>query len=267
MPGGGQSIAAEKILIVDGDAAVRLPVIQALRSLGFGVVTADDAVSAVSVALRERPAAILLELRLPAGDGYQVMQRLQTLPATAGTPVIVCTGLDPGRHEERSLAAGAVEFLPKPVTKEALAATLRFVFGPGLGLPAEARHPSGPRTILVVDDDPDVRRALLLLLKAQGYDVVTSEDAISAMTLAVARVPDVVILDVGLPGGEGFVVMERLRGVPNLAATPVIVISGREPTAIRKRAEEMGAVAFLRKPTDNRLLLEAVRAALGDEAA
>jgi two-component system KDP operon response regulator KdpE len=160
-----------------------------------------------------------------------------------------------------------VEYLTKPVTPESLAATLHFVLGPGLGLPAEARAVAGPHTVLVVDDDPDVRRALLLLFKAQGYDVVTAEDAISAMTLAVARTPDVIVLDIGLPGGEGFVVMERLRGVPNLAATPVIVISGREPTEIRRRAEDMGAVAFLQKPADNRLLVQAVRAALGQDPA
>jgi CheY-like chemotaxis protein len=255
-------VAGANVLIVDSDAAARLPAIQALRSLGLGAVTADDAVSAVSVALREHPVAILLELRLPGGDGFQVMHRLQTLPATAATPVVVCTSLDPAQHKERALAAGAVEFLAKPVSAEELAATLRFVLGPGLT--AGPAAPTGPRKVLVVDDDPDVRRALLMLFKAQGYDVLTAEDAISALALAVGRVPDVVVLDVGLPGGEGFVVMERLRGVPNLAATPVIVISGRDPVEIRRRAGEMGAVAFLEKPTDNRVLLQAVRRALGE---
>jgi DNA-binding response OmpR family regulator len=112
-----------------------------------------------------------------------------------------------------------------------------------------------------------VRHALLLLFKVNGYDVLSAEDAISAMTLAVSHMPEVVILDVGLPGGEGFVVMDRLRAVPNLAATPVVVISGRDPAEMRRRAEEMGAVAFLEKPTDNRLLLQAVRTALGESGA
>jgi CheY-like chemotaxis protein len=258
-------VAGEKILIVDGDAAARLPVIQALRALGLAVVTADDAVSAVSVALKERPVAILLELRLPGGDDYQVMHRLQTLPVTAATPVVVCTTFDPAQHKERALAAGAVEFLAKPVAADELAATLRFVLGPGLTTARTA--PSGPRRVLVVDDDPDVRHALLLLFKVNGYDVLSAEDAISAMTLAVSHMPEVVILDVGLPGGEGFVVMDRLRAVPNLAATPVVVISGRDPAEMRRRAEEMGAVAFLEKPTDNRLLLQAVRTALGESGA
>lgn len=115
----------------------------------------------------------------------------------------------------------------------------------------------------MVDDDPDVRRALLLLFQAQGYDVVMAEDAISAVAIARARAPQVVVLDIGLPGGEGFTVMERLRAVPDLAATPVVVIGGRDPGQMRRRAEQAGAVAFLQKPTDNRELLQAVRDALG----
>lgn len=254
-------MAGQSILIVDSDADSRLPMIQTLRNAGLRVLTADDAVSAVSVALREAPGVIVLDLRLPGGGGYQVLERLQTLPRTAATPVIVCTAEDPAAHKEKALAAGAVEFLRKPIGGDELLSAVRFVLGPA-GVALTGQHREGPPVVLVVDDDPAVRRTLLLLFKAQGYEVVAAEDAISAVSAARKRRPDVVVLDVGLPGGEGFVVMERLRAVPDLAATPVVVISGREPQTMRRRAEQAGAAAFLAKPVDNRTLLDAVRGAL-----
>jgi CheY-like chemotaxis protein len=255
------TVSPDRVLIVDNDPGERLPMIKALRGAGLGVLTADDAISAISVALREKPRVIVLDLKLPGGGGYQVIERLQTLPATAATAIVVCTAEDPARHRRAALAAGAVEFLRKPVDGDELLATLRFVLGPGLG--SAGPEPAGPATVLVVDDDPDVRRTLLLLFQAQGYNVVMAEDAISAVAIARARAPQVVVLDIGLPGGEGFTVMERLRAVPDLAATPVVVISGRDPEQMRRRAEQAGAVAFLQKPTDNRELLQAVRDALG----
>lgn len=266
-------MAVKQVLIIDNDGPARLPMIQALRGLGLGVLTADDAVAAVSMALRQHPQLIVLDLHIPGGDGYQLMQRFQTLPATATTPVIVCTAADATVHKPRALAAGAVEFLSKPVDGKDLAAAVKFVFGPGLTTPdaqltaAHAQSPSGPLKVLIVDDDDDVRRALMLLFKAQGYEVVAAEDAIAAVRMAVERTPDAVVLDVGLPGGEGFVVMERLQALPNVAATPVVVISGRDPRTVRDRALAMGAAAFLEKPTDNRQLLAAVRAAMGEPPA
>ncbi len=259
-------MAGETILIVDSDVNGRMRTVNALRGMGLGVLTADDAISAVSVAVREQPAVVVLELSLPGGDGYQVMQRLQALPATAATPVVVCTDLDSAQHKGRALAAGAMHFVSKQAPADELAESLRFVLGPKPQSIAKATTaiPAGPRTVMLVDDDPDVRRTLTLLLKAQGYDVVAAEDAISAVSLAVTRRPEAVVLDVMLPGGQGFVVMERLRAVPSLSAVPVIIISGHDPRLLRQRAEDMGAVAFLEKPTDNQQLLDALRTALGE---
>jgi CheY-like chemotaxis protein len=78
--------------------------------------------------------------------------------------------------------------------------------------------------------------------------------------------PDLIILDLGLPAGDGFVVMERLKSIPALAVIPVIVVSGRAGLPNQKRAMKSGAKAFLEKPVDNAELLSVIRQVLGKTA-
>jgi DNA-binding response OmpR family regulator len=121
--------------------------------------------------------------------------------------------------------------------------------------------------ILIVDDDEHLLLGLSARLKAHGYGVVCATDAVSAIALARKEVPDLVILDLGLPAGDGFVVLERMRVLPGLVATPVIVLSARDPAKNKKRAMEAGSVAFFQKPPDNHEFLNAIRQALGETVA
>jgi DNA-binding response OmpR family regulator len=117
--------------------------------------------------------------------------------------------------------------------------------------------------ILIVDDDADHRRGLNLRLKANNYDTAFAADALQAVSAARKERPDLVLLDIGLPGGDGFVVMDRFSRNADLGAIPVIVISGRDPAAIRDRSLESGAVAYFQKPPDNGALLAAIEETLG----
>jgi DNA-binding response OmpR family regulator len=120
------------------------------------------------------------------------------------------------------------------------------------------------KKILIVDDDPDVLRSMHVRLKANHYDTFFAADAISCMAEARKSEPDLVILDLGLPAGDGFLVMERFKAVPSLASIPVIVVSGRDLRANQKRAVHAGAKAFLQKPVNNAELLAVIRQTLGE---
>ena len=124
----------------------------------------------------------------------------------------------------------------------------------------------GYKTILIVDDDPDVRIGMHVRLKANHYDTFFAVDALSAMAEARKNKPDLIILDLGLPAGDGFVVMERLKTFTALAVIPVIVVSARDVLANKERALKAGAKAFLQKPVDNAELLKVIRQALGEPA-
>src|ERR1700726_3415097 len=114
------------------------------------------------------------------------------------------------------------------------------------------------KTILIIDDDQALLLGLTPRLKANGYRVISAMDGISAIGVARKETPDLVILDLGLPAGDGFVVLEGMRGLPDLVSIPVIVLSAWDPTDNKKRALDAGAVAFFQKPADNHDFLVAI---------
>jgi len=116
--------------------------------------------------------------------------------------------------------------------------------------------------ILIVDDDPDLRRGLNLRLRSQHYDTAYATDGFSAIAMAQKEKPDLIILDIGLPAGDGFVVLERLQQNAALSTIPVIVLSARDPQSTREKTMQAGATAFFQKPADNAELLSAIRAVL-----
>ena len=116
--------------------------------------------------------------------------------------------------------------------------------------------------ILIVEDDPDLRRALTIRLKANGYDVVTAEDGVFAVSVARNEHPDLVLLDIGLPAGDGLAVLERYAKLSDLRTIPVVVLTGRDPTVTEPAVRAHHVAAFLRKPVDNDVLLDTIRDAL-----
>jgi two-component system KDP operon response regulator KdpE len=115
-----------------------------------------------------------------------------------------------------------------------------------------------PKKILIIDDDKGLLRGLNVRLRATGYNTALATDAVSAISVARKEEPDVIILDIGLT------VMQRLMSLASTSATPIIVITGRDPSTTKERALQAGAVAFLQKPFDNDELLAAIQKALGE---
>lgn len=128
------------------------------------------------------------------------------------------------------------------------------------------------KTVLLVEDDKKITLAIGIRLKSMGYEVASAADAVSAVAQARKCKPDVVLLDINLPGGDGFLVAERLQSLMQTSATPIIFITANKQEGLKKRAMEMGAVAFLEKPFDATQLADAIEMSLyapssfGDEA-
>jgi two-component system KDP operon response regulator KdpE len=116
--------------------------------------------------------------------------------------------------------------------------------------------------VLVIEDNKEHMIALSIKLKAHNYDVVWAGDGVTAMTVATREKPDAILLDLGLPGGDGFVVLERLRSLGSTVGIPVIVVSARDPMSNRPMAIQAGASAFLHKPVKTDELLSALQRAL-----
>jgi two-component system KDP operon response regulator KdpE len=115
------------------------------------------------------------------------------------------------------------------------------------------------KKILIVEDDADVRLGYQVFLKANHYDTFFAVDGVSAVSEARKHQPDLIILDLGLPAGDGFKVLEWFRGNTHLAVVPVIVVSARDLHGNKDRALKAGAKAFVQKPWNDQELLAIIR--------
>jgi len=120
------------------------------------------------------------------------------------------------------------------------------------------------KKILIVEDDADLRLGCHLLLKAHGYETFLAADGLSAISEALKHRPDLIVLDLGLPAGDGFVVLERLRSSMHLAVTPVIVVSARNVHFNEEQALKAGAKAYVQKPWNDNELLAIISEHLGE---
>jgi len=116
------------------------------------------------------------------------------------------------------------------------------------------------QTILVVDDEPDVLKALKLRLKANGYQVVFASDTVEAFTIANQENPDLILLDIMIPGGGGFVVAERLKQSAATHHIPIIFLTGIPGG--EERAYKLGASGYIMKPYQPEELIESIHHAL-----
>ncbi|HEY4990660.1 MAG TPA: response regulator [Nakamurella sp.] len=121
--------------------------------------------------------------------------------------------------------------------------------------------------ILIIEDDPNLRRGMNLRLRANGYETALAEDGVTAVFVARAERPDLALVDIGLPGGDGFSVMRRLQSLAATAGMPMIVITGRDPLTAWPNAEALGAMTLLQKPVDTVKLLATIAEALGTTTA
>jgi DNA-binding response OmpR family regulator len=112
--------------------------------------------------------------------------------------------------------------------------------------------------ILIVDDEMDIVRVIAMRLRASGYEVLTASDGIAATQMAMRNAPDLIIMDIGMPGGDGHVIAERLSNDVKTMGTPIIFLTARISRADEARAKAAGAFAYLTKPFMSGELLDAV---------
>ena len=120
------------------------------------------------------------------------------------------------------------------------------------------------KTILFADDEPSVRKVLGRRLGLWGYQVVIASDGTEALRIAEARPPDLVLLDVMMPGLDGMEVCRRLKAMPQTARIPVILITAKDIQILEPELHAIGAFAFLAKPYSATMLLRTIQRALGE---
>lgn len=246
--------AGRMVLVVDDDQDVRDLITRYLERAGYEVVGAGSAREALRLARALRPDLICLDVLLPDGDGYSVLDQLAGDTTTRGIPVLMVSVLP---DEGMARAHGAVGHLSKPVDEPGLVAQVGAVLG---------GRPQG--RILVVDDDPDVRRLVGSILQRAGYEVTEAADGEEAVQQVRERGADVVVMDIVMPRLDGVEALRRLRDDPATATTPVILMSASAGAAgaSREEARALGANAVLSKPLTPGQLRDLVARILGAPA-
>lgn len=250
---------AQKILIVDDDAGFRMYVSHLLEQKGYAIVIAGDGATAINVARRENPDLIVLDLVLPMGDGFMVMQRLKQMPALAEIPIISVSGTNIEIFHRRALESGANVFLPKPLKNDVLLSEIQKLL-----TAKTAAAAAGKKKILLVEDEPNFRQMLDTYLEWAGYKIVLAPDSISALSAVNREKPDLILLDIGLPGGDGMMILQKVKANPATAHTPVIMVSGKDPAVYKDQSLVAGAAAYFQKPLKNEELLAAIHKTLGN---
>jgi signal transduction histidine kinase/DNA-binding response OmpR family regulator len=225
-PGG-----SARIMVIEDEAAAAQLIHSQLTSSGYDAVLCDQRERAVEMAAELQPDAITLDIMMKPINGWEHLANLKSDPRTAKIPVIVVTVVD---QPTTGTLLGADEYVVKPVDKATLLAAVERC------LHLRGRIGRG-RPILVVEDDAPTREFIAEMLSKHGYVASTAADGAEARARVADAVPELVILDLILPGVSGFQLLAEWRGNPRTADLPVFVLTSKDLTPTER--EYLGANA------------------------
>ncbi|HEV2538463.1 MAG TPA: response regulator [Frateuria sp.] len=203
------------ILVIEDDPAFARILADMIHRKGYRVLAAADGETALALAREHRPTGILLDVMLPGIDGWTVMERLKADETVRHIPVHFISATD---EASRGRELGAVGFLTKPVSREAIAQAFERLL-----------HVAEDRTrrLLVVDDDADARTAVRTMLRHEQVQIDEAGSAEEALRMTARAQYDCIVLDLGLPGMSGTELLDRLAATP-AGVPPVVIHSGRD---------------------------------------
>jgi CheY-like chemotaxis protein len=250
-------------VVADDDPEVRLLLAEYLDRLGYQVTEARDGLETLLQVKKVRPTLLILDLMMPRLGGIDALEHIRKhFPDVV---VVVLTGTPDDKLRGRAVSLGAAALLPKPLDLDVLGTILSTVVVPPATAPArptpqERPATAGRPTVLVADDEEDMRAVLQEFLEAQTYRVLLAPDGLTALRTVIDERPEVVLLDIQMPRLGGVEALTAIRAIA--PETRVIMISGVDDVGVARGALAHGAFDYLRKPLNYEYLQHSLEVAL-----
>jgi PAS domain S-box-containing protein len=242
-----------RALIIEDSPTAADQLTRYLGELGAEVSVHPAGKAAFDRAVHDHPDVILLDIQLPILSGWDVLKALKNDRRTRAIPVIVVTVVDePGQ----GLALGAADYVVKPITRSRLHEALRKALAPDGGAP-ESLLTDLP-VVLIAEDNPANQITYSDFLRYKGYRVVLTRDGIEVIKQTREVHPDLILMDIQMPGMDGLETVRRLRADPELSGIPIIALTALVMPGDRERCLEAGADDYLTKPVSLKYLAQTI---------
>lgn len=246
-----------KILIVEDSPCDSSQIKRSLQEMGIEAYVHPGAHGAVERIRADRPDLVLLDMMLPDGEGWELLLSLKADAVLKKIPVIVISNFDDG---EKLIESGAFEHLVKPIDRDMLVGAIgrlssatSMLYSNTLDLP----RPGSDR-ILLAEDNPVNARVVRDAFQAVGYHVDWAVDGRQAVELASKQNPHLILMDIQMPGMDGFEAIRRIRTERSMANVPIVALTALAMPGDRERCLAAGANEYLAKPVSLKVLLRMV---------
>jgi PAS domain S-box-containing protein len=208
------SVGKPLVMIVDDEGPAR-ELLASYLSPDYRIVMASSGAEALEKAQHLRPDAITLDVLMSGGNGFETLARVRQTRELANTPIIIVSIVD---QQRVGFALGAADYLIKPIRKPLLLETLH------KHVPSQ---PDDDDSILLVDDDPKTLELLTETLRSAGYETQSVHSGERALEVLSSKMVSAVMLDLLMPGMDGFEVIQHVRKEPTLKDLPIFVMTGK----------------------------------------
>ncbi len=242
----------EKILLIENDAAFGQPIADALTADGYTVRLVKDGTEGFTTIVDTLPHLILLDVTLPGMDGYEILTKKNAEPLLAKIPVYLLSSQGVPINMQRVPEGSVAEFLmalhsnPKDIL-EKINNQFGYETAPAGAVVAEAPAASNKKKLLWVEDDKLIGTILARKFVSSDFELFHAQNGEEAMNILKQTTPDVVVLDLLLPGMTGFDILQKIRMEDRFKKTPAIILSNLSKPSDIEKAKILGAQKFLVK--------------------
>jgi PAS domain S-box-containing protein len=229
------TVSTTSVLVCDENLETRAVLVESLRQHGYSVLEAATGEEALIVARQTPIHAILLDMSLPGLHGWETLRLLRDDLRTASIPVVVLSAF--GALNDPEVEKSADAWLQQPLETDSMLAALSRVL----------RGEERPPRVLLVEDDADLAKVILATFERAGVQVHHAATQRKAMELCIASRPDLLILDISLPDGDGFGIVDWLRQQNEMKKLPLVVYSAQDLSEGERKKLRLGPTQFLTK--------------------